>query len=585
MEETKIKINIYFCDLENLKLIEDNSIFINLKKEIKGRDIIKENYGEIGDDNDCDIKTAKLIIAFAQMEDLHNKKTYNNLINNDNYIRLISDYKDKKEFNDKLCKKEKDITDNKKCYNPKSIIIIGLEDITEENNDIIQPLNLDQRVKFFDSNIWHRYVPLNEKFKDRFEEVIIEIVDNQKMKLYQNSIAREFLEFKTRMMVNSYLAPVGTHAHATHLIPYKFHSESLMKLLFDKEIKEVKEKFQKLRWKFLLIDDYDLYILKRYNDQNDVKEKYEPPEKCDSKGMPTKACIIKTILEDILNNDKEKKDKVKIVDWKENWDNDEYNNGQKKTIGDEVKNKSFLLCVKSIEEAKKALKAEMFDMIFLDYLFTEDGNLGSELLKDIQNDKNKDLRKNIGPLEKFWIFPISAFSYAMMDDLRESGLGYEDNYWHISSGSDPINTPWLFKYKLMKFLKQQTRTSEKDFSTFIKNNFKFKKDISESSKNCYSSLISLLKDHYSFINDRDKSFLAKSILIFIKSNNSHNHIWEHLRHLLYLLAFGSLTDWPEMWEEYTFIKNYLIEYENLSNLESYTRRIQDYIIKLQKEYR
>jgi len=50
MEETKIKINIYFCDLENLKLIEDNSIFINLKKEIKGRDIIKENYGEIGDD-------------------------------------------------------------------------------------------------------------------------------------------------------------------------------------------------------------------------------------------------------------------------------------------------------------------------------------------------------------------------------------------------------------------------------------------------------------------------------------------------------------------------------------------------------
>ncbi len=114
MEETKIKINIYFCDLENLKLIEDNSIFINLKKEIKGRDIIKENYGEIGDDNDCDIKTAKLIIAFAQMEDLHNKKTYNNLINNDNYIRLISDYKDKKEFNDKLCKKEKDITDNKK---------------------------------------------------------------------------------------------------------------------------------------------------------------------------------------------------------------------------------------------------------------------------------------------------------------------------------------------------------------------------------------------------------------------------------------------------------------------------------------
>jgi len=529
-----------------IQSLTNNSIFNNIKNYINSDLLPTFNYD--------------LIILFTRMENLHNNNTYLNLIYD---IRKISEYKTKK------------IED----YNPSPVVTIGLEDFVEnlefalENDEIgnqiqvVKDLNLDQRVKFVDSNIWHRYVPLDKDFKTNFEDVINDIVDNQKKELYQTSVAREFLEFKTRMMVNSYLAPVGIHAHATHLTPYRFHSESLMKLRFNKEKKKIIDKFKELRWKFLLIDDYDLYKLKKYNDQNNNRKKVDPPDHCSFQGIPTKACIMKTILEGILGENK-----VGIKEWKVSWDNDFEENNQ-----------SILLCVKSIEEAKEALKAEMFDMIFLDYLFTEDNNLGSEFLKDIQ--ENEKLRNYIGPLEKFWIFPISAFSYAMMDDLRESGLGYYEDHWHISSGSDPINTPWLFKYKLMKFLKQQTRTSEKDISTFIKNNFKFKKDISESSKNCYSSLISLLKDHYSFINDRDKSFLAKSILIFIKSNNSHNHIWEHLRHLLYLLAFGSPTDWSEMWEEFTFIKNYLIEYKNLPYLESYTRRIQDYIIKLQKEYR
>ena len=90
---------------------------------------------------------------------------------------------------------------DKKCYNPLPIILIGLEDIAKEEDDIIKSLNLDQRVKFFDSSIWHRYVALDECFEEKFKNVLEEIKKNQNLKLYETSVAREFLEFKTRMMV------------------------------------------------------------------------------------------------------------------------------------------------------------------------------------------------------------------------------------------------------------------------------------------------------------------------------------------------------------------------------------------------
>lgn len=33
-----------------------------------------------------------------------------------------------------------------------------------------------------------------------------------------------------------------------------------------------------------------------------------------------------------------------------------------------------------------------------------------------------------------------------------------------------------------------------------------------------------------------------------------NSFWEHLQHLIYLTAYGTIRQWTEMWEEYTFIK-------------------------------
>jgi len=245
------KIKVYFCEFENLNPLPVGSLFANLKRSVM---IDLEEIDKL--------EGADIIVAFVKMQDLHDENKYLNLINEEKRFRLISNFNKKEDFKNRLCK-----NNDKKCYNSLPIILIGLEDIAKEEDNIIKYLNLDQRVKFFDSSIWHRYVALDKSFENKFKKVLDEIINNQNLRLYETSVSREFLEFKTRMMVNSYLASVGTSGHASHLIPYKFHSESLIK----KQIAEIEEKeklktkFKELRWKFLLVDDYALKPLREYN--------------------------------------------------------------------------------------------------------------------------------------------------------------------------------------------------------------------------------------------------------------------------------------------------------------------------------
>jgi len=269
---------------------------------------------------------------------------------------------------------------------------------------------------------------------------------------------------------------------------------------------------------------------------------------------------------------------IEIIDWQ---------NRKNATNNRDENNKNLIKCVGSITEAKNAMQTEMFDMIFLDYLLGKrDGGareFGSELLIEIQN--KKDIQENAGPLGKFWIFPISAFSYAMMDELREQGYGYLSEYWYISGGADPINTPWLFKYKLVKFLNQQISSSKHNITNFLEGKFSSRSDVSLDARKCYSSLIILRKDYYSLKSDKKKSFLAKSMIKYLEKHNTPNHIWEHLHHLLYLLAFGSGLEWSEMWEEFTFIKNFICNQDTNCENANYLKPIKEHIIKLQNEYR
>ncbi|MCB1124710.1 MAG: hypothetical protein KJT03_24365, partial [Verrucomicrobiae bacterium] len=107
-------------------------------------------------------------------------------------------------------------------YSP--IISIGYEDImstyslpreSEEKDPEkrrIRSYDMDSRFKFLDSSIWHRYVPVysggHYVFKQRFREVILEIVQNHSDELYRTNAARAMLEFQLRMMRESYIFPV-----------------------------------------------------------------------------------------------------------------------------------------------------------------------------------------------------------------------------------------------------------------------------------------------------------------------------------------------------------------------------------------
>ena len=59
---------------------------------------------------------------------------------------------------------------------------------------------------------------------------------------------------------------------------------------------------------------------------------------------------------------------------------------------------------------------------------------------------------------------------------------------------------------------------------------------------------------------------------FIMNNPNLGGLLEHLTQLVYLTAFGTVRQWPEMWEEYQFIKSVLGKIESI---EKYIVKIKD----------
>ena len=68
-----------------------------------------------------------------------------------------------------------------------------------------------------------------------------------------------------------------------------------------------------------------------------------------------------------------------------------------------------------------------------------------------------------------------------------------------------------------------------------------------------------------------------------------NAFWEHMQQLIYLVAFGTVRQWPEMWEEYVFVRDRLKEAEQkvqtvnncpFRKVRLLSDKIEDYIIQL-----
>jgi len=428
MSDNLINIGFHFYEYDansekNWIETKENSLFQNVKEFISKHKWESEvkNHGKSGDSETSEMRgevflgesSLNIIIVFARMSDLHE---------NSRVEKLVKKFRKREE----------------KPYKPYPMILIALEPLEEvldfeqdnieqrnsetdkngrkENLEtlshiqIINSLHLDKRIEFFDSSIWHYYVPLNKNFKKNFRNVVEKIRKNYENKLYLTNIAREYIEFQSRLMLQSHLAPVGEGTHATHITPFIFHSETVMeqraKQTLEK-IKKIEEKLylRKVKWKFLLVDDYaDKGLAIDKTEENNAKL-----TKGEQKEMPTK----KTIIQDVLKNiDKRIDDRICTIEVSPSVE--DFKNKISKDEGKTI-------------QSKNGKKKEIYDIILLDYLLdrgNDKRNTAMDVLEIIHLGKYKKELK--GPIARFRFSPISVFPYAFLERIRQRGYSFHD---------------------------------------------------------------------------------------------------------------------------------------------------------------
>lgn len=324
------------------------------------------------------------------------------------------------------------LSDHTFDYQP--MIAIGLEDLMslysedEKPSDFHRELNLDHRIKYLDSSIWNRYVPVSsdqessKSFSDRFMEIAEQMVQWHHDGIYDTVAAVTTLEFQTRMLHNSFIARVSEKGHNELVRPFKYHSETQMRRnanrimdFFDEDRNGITLKAV-LKWNFLLVDDQAENV-----PMSTIKKEASP--------SLTKMALIQKILHADFSPDsiflKSPKGENCIVE-------------------------------EMIDELRPQ-KTIVFDVILLDYLLGS----GKEREREYGHDFLLKLRKEPalqkGPYNRFWIFPISSFPHAFTDKLHQLGINHLTDWWHLSNGGDPVCAPELFRYNLLEFLQQQVK--------------------------------------------------------------------------------------------------------------------------------
>ena len=183
-----------------------------------------------------------------------------------------------------------------------------------------------------------------------------------------------------------------------------------------------------------------------------------------------------------------------------------------------------------------------------------------------ENTKEVYLEKNLllGPQNKFFFMFISAFTTAVNERLTLEGMSRNEEIWEIGEGACPTNTPELFKYRLVHLM--QRRLDQTGISELTENNIlNTVKDIFSSQtesaeeriksvrKRAYNNYHRILGYHYDYSilreNDRGRSALVDS---FLEKQVHLGAMLEHLLQMIHLIAFGTVRQWPEIWEEYKF---------------------------------
>ena len=299
-----------------------------------------------------------------------------------------------------------------------------------KRNERLYRLGIDHRVKFLDSSIWHRYVVYDEGFETNLLARLSDIVVYSDLRLYRSLASLASLEFQCRMLLNSFIAPLGGHGHHEAVTPFKFHSETYMARHSDAILDFLRKEGEgiqliDLQWKALTVDDQANQPISTIDD---------PPEGSESRSYtsaaPSKLDLIKKWLAGYPPSQKAKMLSVEMTHFTKD---------------------SINIIQKGIVEMRR----HMFDVIFLDYLLGSGGTLrandreyGHEFLLELATSADQQLRR--GPLGRHWIFPISSFPFAFGDKLRQIGMNGVSDRWHISEGGDPIATPEIFRFNFLR---------------------------------------------------------------------------------------------------------------------------------------
>lgn len=427
--------------------------------------------------------------------------------------------------------------------NPKPILFAGMEEL----EDLIQnATQIDKRISFIDSSIWHQYVSIKNDYSNlkRF----LERIEHSKYK-YDLSSCKEYLEFQLRLLLNDFIIK-DYNNHFEIIQPFSFHSESQL-LAFSKLKCSYLNKFPSIHWRIFFIGD-----------------------------SSSELQCIESLLHDLLN------DHIHIISV------DPFKGSYIDGAINELETNQYDILIVDHIISSSINKVEY----------------GYTFLEKLRNPTNNKLLMHKGPLGKFWVFPISSIYTTIQENLRAVGIDQSNEIWYIGSGGDPLNSPCHFCNTFLSMLKRQIEMvyfEENEIIQFLNIHFN-PPEMKEENEIPYwaSGLLGLLlyrfgahgilyNDSQSTQSSSNKGQIAKesftnSMLNYLEKDPNGTILYGHTRDLLYKLSFGTSAEWALMFEEIDYLEHFLKTYheDQISfTLKKGLVRIREHVLEMRRSRR
>lgn len=385
-------------------------------------------------------------------------------------------------------------------------------------------------MNYCDSSIWHYLLQSDTDYDRAMRQVEM----NAKSHRYQLDVAREYLEFNARKLRASYI--IGNHANG--VFPFISHSErdihNLTVRQGEKEVaigEALASLLTSYHWRFLLIDDNATGGLSACNGERVGK--------------------VDIIRDNII-----------------------------RACGGKALENVDIECIAQLDEAQARLReGRRYDIILLDYKLDRKKarrgeapvNYGSELLVDIKTGQYTP-----SPCGKYYFLFISGYPVAVQEDLMARKIYSDTEHWFIRRGACPTNTPSLFLYELYRIMQKRLdelqhhikeirlgsgqdlpprSATVTDFVRWLYGDAGRARDRAQRNM---SALLTLRATYDKLKYDVKPADNASPLIshMFPDIEKIDNTFWEHLFHLVYLTAYGTNRQWPEMWEEQVVLRRY-----------------------------